>query len=391
FHRQLHERGGDELNQWVLGGEELLFSRDVGNIPYVKLWILFSSPQTVGIQSVFLYDALLFFCFFEEYWGDVLQDVEQHVVSDMVPLGTDVREGLLALPRPDAEWLAHVRKECEAGFDGILKRIWPDFQWLSGIGGSTFSAQEPVLRGYLGEGVQLHYFMYAASECFIGIAPEPESREYVLLPRGGYFEFLPWHRNDKDTRPRTMEELEPGQEYEILVTNFSGLYRYQLGDVIRVTGFYGQAPMFEVCFRKNQAVNIAGEKTDMKIVSLAMERLAERLHIRIFEYSICDDKSLLPGRYLCFLEAEGEDDRFQGLSAVLDETLWELNDDYRDLRELNMILPPAVFRVFPGTHKDCRERFGHKQSHSKPLNYLSDPDVIDFMIQGTMPFFERVI
>ncbi|MCD8325689.1 MAG: GH3 auxin-responsive promoter family protein [Lachnospiraceae bacterium] len=379
FHRQLHERGGHELERWVLGGEDLLFSKEIGNIPYVKLWILFSSPQTVGIQSVFLYDALLFFCFFEEYWREVLQDVERHQVSELIPLGPKVREALLALPRPGSEWLLHIRRECEAGFAGIMKRIWPDFQWLSGIGGSTFSAQEPVLRSYLGEGVQLHYFMYTASECFMGIALGPETREYVLLPRGGYFEFIPWNPSDQDTRIRTMEELEPGQEYEILVTNFSGLYRYQLGDVIRVTGFYGQAPMFEVGFRKNQAVNVAGEKTDMKIVTMAMERLAARMDIRIFEYSICDDKSQLPGKCLCFLEAEGEDERFQELDAVLDEILWELNDDYRDLRELRMILPPEVCRVHHGTHRECREKFSKKQSHSKPIHYLTDPKVIAFM------------
>ncbi len=51
-------------------------------------------------------------------------------------------------------------------------------------------------------------------------------------------------------RPLLMDELEVGKEYELIVTNLSGFYRYRLGDVIRVTGYHNECPMLVFSYRK---------------------------------------------------------------------------------------------------------------------------------------------
>ncbi|MCC8140620.1 MAG: GH3 auxin-responsive promoter family protein [Lachnospiraceae bacterium] len=400
LYRALYERWTNDLERSILGGEKLLFSREIGDVPYTKLWIALSSPDMAGIQSIFLYDALLFFRYFEENWESVLKDMESRRIPDEIAIGERERRALLALPVPPEEWSEKVRRECKAGFTGIVKRLWESFQWISGIGDSAFAAQEAVLRDYLGD-VPIHYFSYTASECFIAVAMEPEMREYVLIPRAGYFEFLPLEEGE--TRARTIGELTVGEEYEIVVTNFSGLYRYRLGDVVRVTGFCGESPVLTVCYRKNQALNVAGEKIDMRTVARAVEQFSERTGLRVLEYSVCDDRTLLPGRYLCFLEVSDEprkaagiersadrgrtvDDEVSaskrilaGYSELLDEILRDLSDDYRDLRELGMIGDPQVLLVEQGAHQSCRKRFQKRLAHSKPLQYLSDPEAIAYM------------
>ena len=44
-------------------------------------------------------------------------------------------------------------------------------------------------------------------------------------------------------------KVERGQVYELVITNVSGLYRYRLGDVIKVTGFHEQAPNIQFLYR----------------------------------------------------------------------------------------------------------------------------------------------
>ncbi|MCD8249238.1 MAG: GH3 auxin-responsive promoter family protein [Lachnospiraceae bacterium] len=381
LYRALYERWTNALERSILGGEELLFSRGIGDVPYTKLWLAFSSPDMTGIQSIFLYDALLFFRYFEENWENVLLDVQSRRIPEEIPLGREERRALLALPVPDEAWFERVRRECEAGFSGIVKRLWKKFQWISGIGDSAFVAQEAVLRDYLGD-VPIHYFSYTASECFIAVAMEPERREYVLIPRAGYFEFLPF--GAEDSCARTISELTIGEEYELLVTNFSGLYRYRLGDVVRVTGFCGESPVLTVCYRKNQALNVAGEKLDMGTAAQAVEEFSARSGLRVCEYSFCDDKAVLPGRYQCFLETVGDGTaaatrEVSDYDALLDEILCGLSDDYRDLRELGMIGRPELYLVRPGTHRGCQEQFRKRQAHTKPLQYLSDPEIIAYM------------
>lgn len=386
LYRALHKQWTKDFHRRILGGEELLFSREISDIPYVKLWIALSSPDMTGIQAIFLYDALLFFRYFEEHWENVLFEVQNRCIPENLHIGAKERHTLLALPSPDDAWFSHVRRECRAGFSGIMKRIWPDFQWISGIGDSAFAVQEKLLRDYLGE-TPIHYFSYTSSECFIGIAMEPDRREYVMIPQSGYFEFLP--ADDENAQPRTLSELDIGEKYELIVTNFSGLYRYRLGDVVEVSGFCGQSPVIRVCGRKNQAINVAGEKTDMRLLSRAMEEFRARSGLRISEYSVCDDKTLLPGRYQCFIETAGEDSAYgrrnvSGYGGLLDEILRELSEDYRDLRGIGMIGKAQVYRVEQGTHLACRRRFQKKEAHSKPLQYLSDPEVIAYMRERTL-------
>ena len=376
YFRELYDRESFQLEERYLGGTRLLFSKGMGDVPYGKLWVMLSSPEMAGIQAFFLYDILLFFRYFEENWRRVLEDITYRRIPREAPLSDSVREALLALPVPQEGWLERVERECAAGFAGILGRLWPRVKFVSGVGGSTFAAQEPMLRAYLGE-VPVHYFTYAASECMMAITMRLESKENVLMPRSGFYEFIPYEK-EGDGRPRTIEELETGEYYEIVVTNFSGLYRYRLNDVVRVTGFCGQAPVFEVCFRKNQAINIAGEKTDLQTISRAVELLARECRVHVLEYSVYDEKELLPGRYQCFVETE---EGLDGLDCggILDRILMEQNEDYRDLRGLGLIGEPCVRRVEKGTHPECRRRFLAGQSQLKPLQYLTDQRLIAFM------------
>ena len=41
-------------------------------------------------------------------------------------------------------------------------------------------------------------------------------------------------------------KAEVGSEYEVVITNSSGLYRHRLGDVVRVTGKYNEAPRVQI-------------------------------------------------------------------------------------------------------------------------------------------------
>ncbi|MBQ7677451.1 MAG: GH3 auxin-responsive promoter family protein, partial [Lachnospiraceae bacterium] len=97
----------------------------------------------------------------------------------------------------------------------------------------------------------------------------PCDNEYNRAPSSCFFEFIPDDprtkdgsdgNEDEDANPKTLliDELEQGKSYELVVTNQSGFYRYRMGDVIKVLGFYNESPM--ICFkdRKNNIVSVAG-------------------------------------------------------------------------------------------------------------------------------------
>ena len=73
----------------------------------------------------------------------------------------------------------------------------------------------------------------------IGINPYASKISYVVIPDTVFYEFIPVNEYDKPS-PKTycIHELKINECYEIMITNYAGLYRYRLGDVIKVLGFY---------------------------------------------------------------------------------------------------------------------------------------------------------
>ena len=147
--------------------------------------------------------------------------------------------------------------------------------------------------------MQIYSPIYAATEGLIGINTEVSADTYILHPEAMFFEFIPVDTSgdlarDRDhvssaggtsagdsegdprsqtqsasasdsfseSQPTTLfiEQLEAGKEYELVVTNLTGLFRYRLGDVVRCVGYKGEAPIVEFAYRQGQYLNARGEK-----------------------------------------------------------------------------------------------------------------------------------
>ena len=55
---------------------------------------------------------------------------------------------------------------------------------------------------------------------------------FVLLADSCFFEFLPADAEDGDNNTLTIDQLEEGKDYEVIITNQCGFYRYKIKDVI---------------------------------------------------------------------------------------------------------------------------------------------------------------
>ncbi|KAI8523015.1 hypothetical protein RHMOL_Rhmol13G0041800 [Rhododendron molle] len=83
---------------------------------------------------------------------------------------------------------------------------------------------------------------YGSSECYVGLnlnpICDPSLVIYTIMPNMAYFEFIPQKSNSAKL---VDADVEVGQDYELVVTTYGGLYRYRIGDILRVTGFHNSA------------------------------------------------------------------------------------------------------------------------------------------------------
>ncbi|MGL4465036.1 MAG: hypothetical protein ACRC1K_23020, partial [Planctomycetia bacterium] len=97
-----------------------------------------------------------------------------------------------------------------------------------------------------------------------------------------YYEFIPVDEIDSKT-PTILEahELTEGGEYFILLTTSSGLYRYNISDVMRCVGFQGKTPILEFLNKGQRFSDMEGEKISEYHLVQAVAETAGRLGIRV--------------------------------------------------------------------------------------------------------------
>ena len=185
----------------------------------------------------------------------------------------------------------------------------------------------------------------------------------VLAIDSGYFEF-------RDEAGRCLEagEVAVGGEYEALMTTEGGLYRYAIGDRVRVCGFAGEAPMLEFLGRSESSVDLCGEKlTDAFVLSaLAPFKLGFSLLAPAGAHS--------PGYALYLDAAEVSRENSLQIAHAADRSL-EKNPQYAYARRLGQLAPLAAVRCVRPLETWTRERLAcQRLGDIKPPVLSGDSD-----------------
>ncbi len=357
--RYLYEEGSLDESHFA-GGFKTLFSDSLGDRLFVKLWVGFAERDITVLESIFLYDLLIFFTYLEEFWEEVLSAMAKRRIPEGYKIPEDIRNYLLSLPVSN-DRLNEVRILCMGGAYGIAKKLWPGLKLVSGVSNRSYFTEDKTLRAYIGD-AQYYYLAYCASECYMGAAVDDNDFNYVFMPRTAFYEFLPAEGGETTYLPL---ELELGKCYKPVITNFSGLYRYVMEDILRVQGFLGKSPIFEFIMRSSQTLNIAGEKMDIHLIEKAISELDDKNGIS--EWTIGIEHDTTPGRYfIAGVSSKGYIGFNTDISNKLDEKLSEYNPDYADLRQMDYIRRPQVLLMKPGTYGNVLKEIGLAGGHKKP-------------------------
>lgn len=144
---------------------------------------------------------------------------------------------------------------------GFRPRLcWPMLGVLGVWCGGSAAAYIPRLKQQF-DNVPVRDHGLHASEGRMTLPLEDNSSAGVLEIETHFFEFVPVGESES-SQPIVLEahELEEGREYYILLTTSSGLYRYNIQDVVRCVGFFGSSPILEFRHKGAHISSITGEK-----------------------------------------------------------------------------------------------------------------------------------
>ncbi len=190
---------------------------------------------------------------------EMIEDIRTGHFS--VPLSEDVRQILAETFPPNKERADMLQAiidqkgalitECDD-----IATIWPNLSmvgcWLSASVGrdarEVLRRLPPKIKGFdLG---------YGASEGKINIPTKLARASGVAAPFACFYEFLPLSGGE----PLGMWEVADGGYYELLITTYSGLYRYNLQDIVKIDGFIECTPNLEFCGKSSEVIYANGQK-----------------------------------------------------------------------------------------------------------------------------------
>ncbi|HEY5557026.1 GH3 auxin-responsive promoter family protein [Acetobacterium sp.] len=284
--------------------KEVVFPAEIMESKYVHLRFALMDKSLSFIVSAFMTGVSDLMKYLEMNWEMIVDDIEHGTINPEIKIPEDVRAQLLARIKPDPKRAAELRAEFKKGFSNpIIKRIWPEFAFVHAIGSGGFSVYTDKMRHYLGD-IPIYFSVYAASESIMAICNGMESQEFVLIPDSAFYEFIPVDQDEESNETLTLDQLETGKDYEIVITNTSGFYRYRIKDVVRVVGWYQKCPKIQFVYRLNQMVSIAGEKTTEECISWSVREFAKEVKCELVDYSVYADTIVSPGRYVIIMETE---------------------------------------------------------------------------------------
>jgi hypothetical protein len=170
-----------------------------------------------------------------------------------------------------------------------------------------------------------------ASEGRMTIPIADNTASGVLDITSHFFEFLP-EEEAESSKPTVLaaHELQEGRSYFILLTTASGLYRYHIHDLVRVTGFHNRTPLIEFLSKGSHIANMTGEKLSEHHVTSAMAEVLRELNLTVTAYTLapCWDDTL--PYYALLLEQDdvGQNGQADHFVSLLDQRLAEKNDEY---------------------------------------------------------------
>lgn len=348
--------------------------------------------EVLRVGAVFASGLLRAIRFLQLNWKELAHDISAGILNPKVT-EPSIRERMSNILKADQELADFITKECSGeNWDSIITRIWPNTKYLEVIVTGAMAQYIPTLDYYSG-GLPKSCTMYASSECYFGLNLKPmcipSEVSYTIMPNMAYFEFMPHDPSapppSHGSPPRLVElvDVEIGKEYELVVSTYSGLCRYRVGDILEVTGFHNSAPQFRFVRRKNVLLSIESDKTDEAELQKAIENasvLLREFNTSVVEYTSYADTKTIPGHYVIYWELlvkeaanSPTDDVLNQCCLAMEESL---NTVYRQSRVADNSIGPLEIRVVKnGTFEELMD---YAISRGASINQYKVPRCVNF-------------
>lgn len=313
---------------------------------------------------------LLLFRKMNAHAESLIADVKAGGLNRAIDVGPEVRAHVEEKYRGNSARALQLRALLASSSFLSAQEVWPRLKLVVSWRSPMQQPYLKLLEPHLGKVPQRDYLLMA-SEAVMAIPAADRESGGILATPFTFFEFIREEELEY-SRPEILlaHQLELGKNYVAIISTTAGLYRYNIGDVVRVSGFRERTPIIEFLHRAGSTCSLTGEKLTEDQVTAAVEDVARSLGVDLEGFTLLPAREGFP-RYVMLLEPSGaaEPGRFSGAPLLLDRALAAHNIEYGAKRSSERLDAPEIWIVPAGSYEAARRKrvaAGANEAQIKP-------------------------
>ena len=305
----------------------------------------------------------------QDYRHELLTDVHNETFCRLHTLPSHLRKSIsphLSCTKARKGELEEVLKKDILTFGDL----WPYLSLITTWTGGSCGIALKKVRAALPEQTRVGELGYLSSEFRGSIPINLKTHQCIPTLTDNFFEFVAkesWEHDNPDFL--RLHQLQIGQEYYVFITTPSGLYRYSMNDIIRVTGYFHRTPTIQFVQKGKGVTNITGEKLYESQVIQAMKLTEQEQSFSSPFFMVLAD--LEQTRYHLLIELpDPRVNARSNLGETVDKHLQAINIEYAQKRASGRLHPLKVTSLCSGTGEAykifCLEK-GQREGQFKSL------------------------
>ena len=311
-----------------------------------------------------------------------LMDKWEEKIEKMVEL--TVKENVTSLSGVPTWTYVLLKRILEVTGKSNILEVWPNLELFT-HGAVAFGPYRQLFRDIIPSDKMNYLEVYNASEGFFGIQDQAgtEDEMLLMLDYGVYYEFIPIDQfEEENPKTLTLDQVELGKNYALVISTNAGLWRYKIGDTIRFTNL--SPYRIKISGRTKHFINAFGEEVIVENAETAITKACQATDAVISNFTAAPVymESGKRGGHEWLIEFEKEPNNLQQFTQVLDDTLREVNSDYDAKRQNDIALQEPIVHIAPhGTFMSWLRDKGKLGGQNKIPRLSNDREYLEEMMQ----------
>ncbi len=368
-------------SKYVIGPEVLAIEDHDARYMAIAALAL-AEPDVSGFATANPSTLLRLHSIIVDHFDELVTAVERGELGFVQRLSRTQQQELRDFLTPDLARADHLRSlHSRHGRNLTYGHIWPDLNAITTWTGGSCGFAVDALRELLSPATHIVELGYSASEVRGAIGVDTETNTAAPLLGDNWFEFV--ERHIRESRDGVLVpddfldlcELEQGKQYYVYVTTLDGLYRYDMNDVVEVTGMFENTPSISFVQKGQGVTNITGEKLCESQMLEAVSHAQTELGLTTsFFVALADEAN---AHYRLYVEHGDEPYYGPRMAELVDQKLGELNIEYKSKRSSGRLGPLVGFDLVSGTAELYRSELVKAGQRDAQFKYLQVQNLAD--------------